>query len=166
MNPPIPLGIPKIIVCFKNNVHLASQCFNWRQNNKITIANGEGKLSKDEIKNMIQDARNTRARMRRIGIKSIPKIAWRTMFAIMKNSIKDEKFTSKLTQLTRNGLMMQLMLPFKGWTKTNLLNLLNLTNLTTRWRSWRPTTMLLLFASCTKGVLLNLLELHNMEVVL
>jgi hypothetical protein len=76
---------------------------------------------------MIQDARNTKVRMRRIGIKLIPKIAWRTMFAIMNNSIMDEKFTSKLTQLTRNGLMMQLMLPFKGWTRTNLLNLMSLT---------------------------------------
>jgi hypothetical protein len=75
---------------------------------------------------MIQDPRNTRARMRRIGIKSIPKIAWKNMFTIMKNSIMDEKFTSKLTQLTRNGLMMQLMLPFKGWTITNLLNLMSL----------------------------------------
>ncbi len=97
------------------------------------------------------------------GIKLIPKIAWRTMFAIMKNSITDERFTSKMTQLTRNGLMMQLMLPFKGWTKTNLLNLMSLT---TRWKNWRPTTMSLLLASCTKGVLLNLVELHHMEVVL
>jgi molecular chaperone DnaK (HSP70) len=31
------------------------QCFNQRQNNKITITNGKGKLNKDEIKNMIQD---------------------------------------------------------------------------------------------------------------
>jgi hypothetical protein len=76
---------------------------------------------------MIQDARNTRVRMRRIGINLIPKIVWRTMFTIMKNSIMDEKFTSKLTQLTRNGLMMKLMLPFKGWTRTNLLNLMSLT---------------------------------------
>jgi hypothetical protein len=103
------------------------QCFNQRQNSKITITNGEGKLNKDEIKNMIQDARNSRVRMRKIGIKLIPKIAWKTMFAIMKNSITDENFTSKLTQLTRNGLMMQLMLPFKGWIRTNLLNLMSLT---------------------------------------
>lgn len=27
MNPPIPLGIPQIIVCFKNNVNLASLMF-------------------------------------------------------------------------------------------------------------------------------------------
>jgi len=139
------------------------QCFNWKQNNKIIIINGEGKLNKDEIKNMIQDARNTKVRMRRIGIKLIPKIAWRTMFAIMNNSIMDEKFTSKLTQLTRNGLMMQLMLPFKGWTRTNLLNLMSLT---TRWKNCKPTTMSLLLASCTKGVLLNLVELHQYSSLL
>ncbi|XP_056843649.1 heat shock 70 kDa protein 1-like [Raphanus sativus] len=58
--PPAPCGVPKILVCFDIDangiLNVSAEDKSTGKKNKIRITNDKGRLSKDEIEKMVQDA--------------------------------------------------------------------------------------------------------------
>lgn len=58
--PPAPRGVPQITVCFDIDangiLNVSADDKTTGQKNKITITNDKGRLSKEEIEKMVQDA--------------------------------------------------------------------------------------------------------------
>jgi heat shock protein 1/8 len=100
--PPAPRGVPQIEVTFDidaNGILNVSACDkSTGKQNKITITNDKGRLSKDEIERMVQEAEKYKkdddAQRERIQAKN----SLESYCFNMKQTIEDEKFASKLTQ--------------------------------------------------------------------
>ncbi|MQL88008.1 hypothetical protein Taro_020558 [Colocasia esculenta] len=98
--PPAPRGVPQITVCFDIDangiLNVAAEDKTTGQKNKITITNDKGRLSKEEIERMVQEAEKYKSEDEEHKKKVESKNALENYAYNMRNTIRDEKIGSKL----------------------------------------------------------------------
>ncbi|KAL2460964.1 Heat shock 70 kDa protein 5 [Abeliophyllum distichum] len=98
--PPAPRGVPQINVTFDIDangiLNVAAEDKTAGVKNKITITNDKGRLSKEDIEKMVQDAERYKAEDEEVKKKVEAKNALENYAYNMRNTVKDEKFASKL----------------------------------------------------------------------
>ncbi|CAF2054284.1 unnamed protein product [Brassica oleracea] len=93
--PPAPRGVPQITVCFEIDAN-STKDNTTGQKNKITITNDKGRLSKDEIKKMVQEAEKYKSEDEEHKKKVEAKNALENYAYNMRNTIRDDKIGEKL----------------------------------------------------------------------
>ncbi|TYI50736.1 hypothetical protein E1A91_D12G123500v1 [Gossypium mustelinum] len=98
--PPAPRGVPQINVCFDIDangiLNVSAEDKTAGVKNKITITNDKGRLSKEEIERMVQEAERYRAEDELVKKKVEAKNALENYAYNMRNTIKDDKIGGKL----------------------------------------------------------------------
>jgi heat shock 70kDa protein 1/2/6/8 len=98
--PPAPRGVPQITVTFDIDangiLNVSAEDKTTGQKNKITITNDKGRLSKEEIEKMVQEAEKYKAEDEEVKKKVDAKNALENYAYNMRNTIKDDKIASKL----------------------------------------------------------------------
>jgi heat shock protein 1/8 len=98
--PPAPRGVPQITVCFDIDangiLNVSAEDKTTGQKNKITITNDKGRLSKDEIEKMVQEAEKYKSEDEDHKKKIESKNSLENYAYNMRNTIKDEKIASNL----------------------------------------------------------------------
>jgi L1 cell adhesion molecule like protein len=98
--PPAPRGVPQISVCFDIDangiLNVSAEDKSTGQKNKITITNDKGRLSKDEIERMVQEAEKYKAEDEEHKKKIESKNGLENYAYNMRNTIRDEKTAGKL----------------------------------------------------------------------
>ncbi|GBG71286.1 hypothetical protein CBR_g8708 [Chara braunii] len=98
--PPAPRGVPQITVCFDIDangiLNVSAEDKTTGSKNKITITNDKGRLSKEEIEKMVQDAEKYKAADEEHKKKVESKNSLENYAYNMRNTIRDEKIASKL----------------------------------------------------------------------
>merc|ERR1712038_1539072 len=99
--PPAPRGVPQIEVTFDIdangilNVHAADKASG--KSNKITITNDKGRLSKEEIERMVNDAEKYKQQDEDQRTRITAKNALESYAFNMKSTVEDEKFKGKIS---------------------------------------------------------------------
>ncbi|KAA3490441.1 heat shock 70 kDa protein [Gossypium australe] len=98
--PPAPRGVPQINVCFDIDangiLNVSAEDKTAGVKNKITITNDKGRLSKEEIERMVQEAERYKAEDEEVKKKVEAKNGLENYAYNMRNTVKDEKFAGKL----------------------------------------------------------------------
>ncbi|MGG6532972.1 UNVERIFIED_CONTAM: molecular chaperone DnaK, partial [Clostridioides difficile] len=98
--PPAPRGVPQITVCFDIDangiLNVSAEDKTAGVKNKITITNDKGRLSKEEIEKMVQEAERYKAEDEEHKKKVDAKNALENYAYNMRNTVKDDKIASKL----------------------------------------------------------------------
>ncbi|KAL0375198.1 UNVERIFIED_CONTAM: Heat shock cognate protein 2 [Sesamum radiatum] len=93
-------GVPQITVCFDIDangiLNVSAEDKTTGQKNKITITNDKGRLSKEEIEKMVQEAEKYKSEDEEHKKKVEAKNALENYAYNMRNTVKDEKIASKL----------------------------------------------------------------------
>lgn len=96
--PPAPRGVPQIEVTFDIDangiLNVSAQDKSTGKQNKITITNDKGRLSKDEIERMVQEAEKYKADDEAQKDRIAAKNALESYAFNMKQTIEDEKVIS------------------------------------------------------------------------
>ncbi|KAK8306779.1 hypothetical protein V6Z12_D03G150400 [Gossypium hirsutum] len=99
--PPAHRGVPQINVCFDIDangiLNISTEDKTTSQKNKITITNDKGILSKEEIEKMVQEAEKYKSEHEEDEKKVKAKNAHENYAYNMRNTIKDDKISSKLS---------------------------------------------------------------------
>src|ERR1044072_3992316 len=99
--PPAPRGVPQITVCFDIDangiLNVSAEDKTTGQKNKITITNDKGRLSKEEIERMVQEAERYKSEDEEVKKKVEAKNSLENYAYNMRNTVKDEKFAGKLS---------------------------------------------------------------------
>ncbi|CAN6902388.1 unnamed protein product [Brassica oleracea] len=100
--PPAPRGVPQINVCFDIDangiLNVSAEDKTAGVKNQITITNDKGRLSKEEIEKMVQDAEKYKAEDEQVKKRVEAKNSLENYAYNMRNTIKDEKLAQKLDQ--------------------------------------------------------------------
>nr|ANQ44617.1 heat shock protein 70 kDa [Pachygrapsus marmoratus] len=107
--PPAPRGVPQIEVTFDIDangiLNVSAVDKSTGKENKITITNDKGRLSKEEIERMVQDAEKYKVedekQRDRIGAKN----ALESYCFNMKSTVEEDKFKDKVSEEDRNKIM-------------------------------------------------------------
>ncbi|ONK62269.1 uncharacterized protein A4U43_C07F2170 [Asparagus officinalis] len=106
--PPAPRGVPQITVCFDIDangiLNVSAEDKTTGQKNKITITNDKGRLSKEEIEKMVQEAEKYKSEDEEHKKKVEAKNALENYSYNMRNTIKDDKIASKLAEADRKKI--------------------------------------------------------------
>ncbi|KDO55360.1 hypothetical protein CISIN_1g038511mg [Citrus sinensis] len=98
--PPAPRGVPQINVCFDIDangiLHVSAEDKTAGVKNQITITNDKGRLSKEEIERMVQEAEKYKAEDEEVKKKVEAKNSLENYAYNMRNTVRDEKFAGKL----------------------------------------------------------------------
>eukprot|EP00271_Cylindrocystis_brebissonii_P021948 TRINITY_DN817_c0_g1_i1.p1 TRINITY_DN817_c0_g1~~TRINITY_DN817_c0_g1_i1.p1 ORF type:complete len:650 (-),score=139.28 TRINITY_DN817_c0_g1_i1:766-2715(-) len=98
--PPAPRGVPQITVTFDIDangiLNVSAEDKTTGQKNKITITNDKGRLSKDEIERMVQDAEKYKSEDEEARRKVDAKNGLENYAYNMRNTIRDDATSSKL----------------------------------------------------------------------
>ncbi|XP_050384671.1 heat shock 70 kDa protein [Argentina anserina] len=98
--PPAPRGVPQINVCFDIDangiLNVSAEDKTAGVKNKITITNDKGRLSKEDIEKMVQDAERYKAEDEEVKKKVDAKNALENYAYNMRNTIRDENISGKL----------------------------------------------------------------------
>jgi len=98
--PPAPRGVPQVEVTFDLDangiLNVAAEDKSTGKKNKITITNDKGRLSKEEIEQMIRDAEKFKAEDESHGEKVAAKNGLESYAYSLRNTVADQKFSSKL----------------------------------------------------------------------
>nr|QCQ29467.1 heat shock protein [Camellia fraterna] len=98
--PPAPRGVPQITVCFDIDangiLNVSAEDKTTGQKNKITITNDKGRLSKEEIEKMVQEAEKYKSEDEEHKKKVEAKNTLENYAYNMRNTVKDEKIGEKL----------------------------------------------------------------------
>lgn len=93
-------GVPQITVCFDIDangiLNVSAEDKTTGQKNKITITNDKGRLSKEDIEKMVQEAEKYKSEDEEHKKKVEAKNALQNYAYNMRNTIKDEKIGAKL----------------------------------------------------------------------
>merc|ERR1712166_1036702 len=100
--PPAPRGVPQIEVTFDidaNGILNVSACDKGTgKQNKITITNDKGRLSKEDIEKMVNDAEKFKAEDEAVAAKVQAKNGFENYCFQMKNTLDDEKLKAAFTE--------------------------------------------------------------------
>ncbi|KAH0982938.1 hypothetical protein GBA52_010115 [Prunus armeniaca] len=98
--PPAPRGVPQINVCFDIDangiLNVSAEDKTAGVKNKITITNDKGRLSKEEIERLVQEAERYKAEDEEVKKKVDAKNSLENYAYNMRNTVKDEKIGGKL----------------------------------------------------------------------
>ncbi|TQD85447.1 hypothetical protein C1H46_029024 [Malus baccata] len=98
--PPAPRGVPQINVCFDIDangiLNVSAEDKTAGVKNKITITNDKGRLSKEEIERMVQEAERYKAEDEEVKKKVDAKNSLENYAYNMRNTVKDEQIAGKL----------------------------------------------------------------------
>ncbi|GMI96842.1 ARABIDOPSIS HEAT SHOCK PROTEIN 70, heat shock protein 70 [Hibiscus trionum] len=98
--PPAPRGVPQINVCFDIDangiLNVSAEDKTAGVKNKITITNDKGRLSKEEIERLVQEAERYKAEDEEVKKKVEAKNGLENYAYNMRNTVKDDKFAGKL----------------------------------------------------------------------
>ncbi|KAM6602407.1 hypothetical protein CsatA_022016 [Cannabis sativa] len=98
--PPAPRGVPQINVCFDIDangiLNVSAEDKTAGVKNKITITNDKGRLSKEEIERLVQEAEKYKAEDEEVKKKVDAKNSLENYAYNMRNTIKDEKIAGQL----------------------------------------------------------------------
>ncbi|OIT06630.1 PREDICTED: heat shock 70 kDa protein [Nicotiana attenuata] len=98
--PPAPRGVPQVNVCFDIDangiLNVSAEDKTAGVKNKITITNDKGRLSKEEIERLVQEAERYKAEDESMKKKVEAKNALENYAYNMRNTVRDEKFSGKL----------------------------------------------------------------------
>ncbi|GKV26934.1 hypothetical protein SLEP1_g36147 [Rubroshorea leprosula] len=98
--PPAPRGVPQINVCFDIDangiLNVSAEDKTAGVKNKITITNDKGRLSKDEIERLVQEAERYKSEDEEVKKKVEAKNSLENYAYNMRNTVRDEKFAGKL----------------------------------------------------------------------
>merc|ERR1711966_201735 len=98
--PPAPRGVPQISVCFDIDangiLNVSAEDKTTGNKNKITITNDKGRLSKDDIEQMVADAEKYKAEDEAHKKKIEAKNTLENYAYSMRNTINDEKLKDKI----------------------------------------------------------------------
>ncbi|OEL36741.1 Heat shock cognate 70 kDa protein [Dichanthelium oligosanthes] len=98
--PPAPRGVPQINVTFDIDangiLNVSAEDKTTGKKNKITITNDKGRLSKEEIERMVQEAEKYKAEDEEVKRKVEARNALENYAYNMRNTVRDEKIASKL----------------------------------------------------------------------
>merc|ERR1719446_1885877 len=98
--PPAPRGVPQITVCFDIDangiLNVSAEDKSTGQKNKITITNDKGRLSKEEIERMVQEAEKYKSEDEEHKKKVDAKNALENYAYNMRNTIQDDKVGGKI----------------------------------------------------------------------
>ncbi|XP_072300364.1 heat shock 70 kDa protein 1-like [Eucyclogobius newberryi] len=107
--PPAPRGVPQIEITFDIDangiLNVSAVDKSTGKENKITITNDKGRLSKEEIEKMVQDADKFKAEDEAQRNRVSAKNALEAYVFTVKNSVQDEAVSSKLSQDDRKKLL-------------------------------------------------------------
>ncbi|XP_078089269.1 heat shock-related 70 kDa protein 2-like [Mustelus asterias] len=107
--PPAPRGVPQIEVIFDIDangiLNVSAVDKSTGRENKITITNDKGRLSKDEIERMVQDAEHYRTEDDSNREKVAAKNALETYIYAVKQVVQDEKLKGKITDEERSKIL-------------------------------------------------------------
>jgi len=107
--PPAPRGVPQIEVTFDLDangiLNVTAVDKSTGRENKITITNDKGRLSKDEIEKMVRDAEKYKEEDDKQRDRLQAKNALESYAFNMKSTIEDEKLKDKITQEDRDKVM-------------------------------------------------------------
>ncbi|XP_024390791.1 heat shock cognate 70 kDa protein 2 [Physcomitrium patens] len=99
--PPAPRGVPQINVCFDIDangiLNVSAEDKTAGVKNKITITNDKGRLSKEDIEKMVQDAERYKNEDEQVKKKVDAKNGLENYAYNMRNTIKDEKISGQLS---------------------------------------------------------------------
>ncbi|PHU16081.1 Heat shock cognate 70 kDa protein 1 [Capsicum chinense] len=99
--PPAPRGVPQITVCFDIDangiLNVSTEDKTTGQKRKITITNDKGRLSKEQIEKMVQEAEKYKTEDEEHTKKVEAKNALDNYTYNMRNTLKDDKIASKLS---------------------------------------------------------------------
>lgn len=100
--PPAPRGVPQIEVTFDIDangiLNVSAADKSTGKSEKITITNDKGRLSKEDIERMVNDAENYKAEDEKAREKIAAKNALESYAYSMKQTVEDEKVKDKLTE--------------------------------------------------------------------
>lgn len=105
---PAPRGVPQIEVTFDvdengiMNIHAEDKA--TKKQNKITITNNKGRLSKEEIEKCIREAEKNREEDNKIRERIEAKNTLESTIYNLKNSINDEKMKGKISEQDKQKL--------------------------------------------------------------
>jgi len=106
--PPAPRGVPQINVTFDIDangiLNVSAEDKTTGKSQKITITNDKGRLSKDEIEKMVQDAEKYKAEDEEHKKKVDAKNALENYAYNMRNSIGEEKIASQIEEADKNTI--------------------------------------------------------------
>lgn len=98
--PPAPRGVPQINVTFDIDangiLNVSAEDKTAGVKNKITITNDKGRLTKEDIEKMVQDAERYKAEDEDVKRKVEAKNSLENYAYNMRNTVRDEKFAGKL----------------------------------------------------------------------
>merc|ERR1711968_86280 len=98
--PPAPRGVPQINVIYdidaNSILNVSAEDKSTGQKNKITITNDKGRLSKDEIERMVQEAERYKAEDQRNRERVDARNALENFAYSVKNSLQEEKLKDKI----------------------------------------------------------------------
>lgn len=99
--PPAPRGVPQVNVCFDIDangiLNVSAEDKTAGVKNKITITNDKGRLSKEDIEKMVQDAERYKGEDEEIKKKVEAKNGLENYAYNMRNTLKDEKIGGQLS---------------------------------------------------------------------
>lgn len=106
--PPAPRGVPQINVTFDIDangiLNVMAEDKTAGVKNQITITNDKGRLSKDDIERMVQEAEKYKAEDEEVKKKVEAKNSLENYAYNMRNTIRDEKFAGKLDPADKENM--------------------------------------------------------------
>nr|AIR72270.1 Hsp70A [Euphausia superba] len=107
--PPAPRGVPQVEVTFDVDangiLNVAATDKSTGKENKITITNDKGRLSKEDIEKMVQDAEKYKADDDKQKENITAKNALESYCFNMKSTVEDEKFKDKVPEEDRTKIL-------------------------------------------------------------
>jgi L1 cell adhesion molecule like protein len=107
--PPAPRGVPQIEVTFDIHangiLNVSAQDKSTGKQNKITITNDKGRLSKDEIERMVQEAEKYKAEDDAQKDRIAAKNGLESYAFNMKQTVEDEKLKDKISESDRKTIV-------------------------------------------------------------